>query len=121
MSWLNFVFQGCLHVHPTESVTPAQVEITTLRNQLPKSTGDNRYTDEMVPGYTGTAVKLGTKLNLIVIYKTLYIQENFYVSYNSNKNIYGSELQARNNDLQYNVSLFQLLKVLFEIVSKTLV
>lgn len=45
--------QGCLHVHATESVTPAQVEITTLRNQLPKSTGDNRYTDEMVPGYTG--------------------------------------------------------------------
>lgn len=45
--------QTRIHVHPTQSVTPGQVPFTTLRNQLPKSTGDNKYTEEMVPGYTG--------------------------------------------------------------------
>lgn len=50
---MPIIIQTRIHVHPTQSVTPGQVEVTALRNQLPKATGDNKYTEEMVPGYTG--------------------------------------------------------------------
>ncbi|XP_045202617.1 protein FAM166B-like isoform X2 [Mercenaria mercenaria] len=43
-----------IHVHPSNAVTPGQgVQLVELRNTLPKSTGDNKYTEQMVPGYTG--------------------------------------------------------------------
>ena len=45
--------QSQIHVHPSQAVTPGQTVQVTLRNQLPAATGDNKYTEEMVPGYTG--------------------------------------------------------------------
>ena len=48
--------QSQIHVHPSQAVTPDQTAQVTLRNQLPTATGDNKYTEEMVPGYTGKAL-----------------------------------------------------------------
>lgn len=46
--------QSRIHVHPTGTVTPGEnAQLSQLRNTLPASTGDNKYTEEMVPGYTG--------------------------------------------------------------------
>ncbi|XP_052790406.1 uncharacterized protein C10orf82 homolog [Mya arenaria] len=47
--------KSTLHVYPSQSVTPGdeQVPVIQLRNTMPKSTGDNKYTESMVPGYTG--------------------------------------------------------------------
>jgi len=51
----SFILQKELHVHPTMSVTPGggNVQLVELRNTLPRATGDNKYTEQMVPGYTG--------------------------------------------------------------------
>ncbi|WAR30968.1 CJ082-like protein [Mya arenaria] len=48
-------YRSTLHVYPSQSVTPGdeQVPVIQLRNTMPKSTGDNKYTESMVPGYTG--------------------------------------------------------------------
>lgn len=45
--------QTRIHVHPSNSVTPEGAQIFELRSQLPVATGDNKYTEQMVPGYTG--------------------------------------------------------------------
>ncbi|KAL4218967.1 hypothetical protein ACF0H5_021553 [Mactra antiquata] len=46
--------QTRIHVHPTGTVTPGEnVQLLQLRNTLPVPTGDNKYTEQMVPGYTG--------------------------------------------------------------------
>lgn len=46
--------QSRIHVHPSNTVTaPEGVQLVQLRNTLPRSTGDNKYTEQMVPGYTG--------------------------------------------------------------------
>lgn len=47
--------QSYEHRHPiTNPLTPAQSSSRPpLRNELPESTGDNKYTKNMVPGYTG--------------------------------------------------------------------
>jgi len=38
------------HVHPLPPVGPSK---PVLSNKLPAATGDNKYTEQMVPGYTG--------------------------------------------------------------------
>ena len=52
-TFLLLSLKSRIHVHPTQSVTPGQWAQVSLRNQLPAATGDNKYTEEMVPGYTG--------------------------------------------------------------------
>lgn len=43
--------KGFDHTHPVAPITP--VTKPPLKNDLPNSTGDNKYTQQMVPGYTG--------------------------------------------------------------------
>ncbi|KAF6024114.1 C10orf82 [Bugula neritina] len=40
------------HVHPLPPVGPSNPK-PVLSNKLPAATGDNKYTEQMVPGYTG--------------------------------------------------------------------
>ncbi|KAJ8300411.1 hypothetical protein KUTeg_021930 [Tegillarca granosa] len=44
-------YRDTMHRHPTTILTALPRE--TLKNKLPASTGDNKYTEKMVPGYTG--------------------------------------------------------------------
>ena len=57
--------QSQIHVHPSQAVTPGQTTQTVLRNQLPAATGDNKYTEEMVPGYTGKALSTMTMADVL--------------------------------------------------------
>ncbi|KAK3576058.1 hypothetical protein CHS0354_018327 [Potamilus streckersoni] len=46
--------QDCIHVHPTNLMSQSQIPVPHPPDKyLPEATGDNRYTKEMVPGYTG--------------------------------------------------------------------
>lgn len=45
--------QEVIHVAPTANVVSNPQMVARVTNQLPEATGDNKYTQNMVPGYTG--------------------------------------------------------------------
>lgn len=45
--------QDTIHVAPTNTVVAHPEYVPRVTSQLPESTGDNKYTQNMVPGYTG--------------------------------------------------------------------
>lgn len=45
--------QDTIHLEPASILSEVPTTKSTTRNRLPESTGDNKYTEKMVPGYTG--------------------------------------------------------------------
>lgn len=50
---MHFFLQDTIHLEPASILSEVPTTKSTTRNRLPESTGDNKYTEKMVPGYTG--------------------------------------------------------------------
>jgi len=66
MIYFCFIFQDVIHVAPTPNTVSNPQIAPRVTNQLPLPTGDNKYTQNMVPGYTGTVLTCICKFRTIV-------------------------------------------------------
>lgn len=76
---MHLFLQDTIHLEPASILSEVPTIKSTTRNRLPESTGDNKYTEKMVPGYTGQPQYMYHKhLKHIAIFREITLHANLF-------------------------------------------